>query len=606
MAYRAEFETEQDDICYNFDVGDEYDLNHFLSELAKEITEEELKVLKFYIGGRGGSGKATLEGITDALDYFNHLRQKDLLSMENICILEAFIWHLGRKDLYKKMVDFGRRFEKQTLYFYAPRDTPENGYKYVKFHVKGKVGRANVEKIHLGLAKVLRVPIEFVSIAGIEKTNSIIITLMVPEECVMTLSTLTDKEKSTLDQLCIDNFTLGETRYSVTGIDIAEDMDEVDEEIIAVQKLIENDVKMKKELDSCHAANNMYKRKIKELSKFNEQKVAETTKTYFLMHMAMVAFKNDLLKRISENKIPAPLMQQASLQHFGSLMERAKELDIDRRLLNEILEYNGIIVKTRVTVAYQMLIQQQQLEIEMANATILQFQYMIQRLSFLLKRNLKETEGNWNSVEFLQYVALQKALPILSNISIEIPTMPIDDETLKRILFETSKELKQEEKNTLLKSIQMDQEEKQRYKQDKNKLLEIIMLKTRKPNVPFNVGEFVYHNLQKVNRPDLIRIFHKIVNEMQAMNQPRTRGNDGKDDFSTAHEQPREKQTHESYTEQYCDINSRLQKMEEMIEKLVKMSASNYQSKMSCLNDTENNKLAAQLFFSQRYAPGLQ
>ncbi|KAJ8307285.1 hypothetical protein KUTeg_015369 [Tegillarca granosa] len=299
MAYRAEFETEQDDICYNFDVGDEYDLNHFLSELAKEITEEELKVLKFYIGGRGGSGKATLEGITDALDYFNHLRQKDLLSMENICILEAFIWHLGRKDLYKKMVDFGRRFEKQTLYFYAPRDTP------------------------------------------------------------------------------------GETRYSVTGIDIAEDMDEVDEEIIAVQKLIENDVKMKKELDSCHAANNMYKRKIKELSKFNEQKVAETTKTYFLMHMAMVAFKNDLLKRISENKIPAPLMQQASLQHFGSLMERAKELDIDRRLLNEILEYNGIIVKTRVTVAYQMLIQQQQLEIEMANATILQYQYMIQRLSFL-------------------------------------------------------------------------------------------------------------------------------------------------------------------------------------------------------------------------------
>lgn len=608
MDRSAESDNSQDDIGYNFDLGDEYELNHFLTELAKEITTEELKILKFYIGGRGGSGKAALEGITDPLDYFNHLRQKDLLSMENICIIEAFIWHLGRKDLYKKMVEFGRDFEKQTLYFYTPRDTPENGYEYVTFHVKGTVGRANVERIHLKIARVLRVPIEFVSIAGVEKANSIIITLMIPEECGMTLSSLTNKEKSTLDQLSIDHFTMDGKRYNVIDTDYVEDTDEIDEEEMAVKKLMENEVKLTKELDTCHVCINMYKRKIKEQSNFIEQKVAEATKAYCLMQMATVAFKNDLLERLSKNKIPTPLQQQASMQHLTNLMEKAKELGYDRRLLNEILEYNGIIVKGSVTAAYKMLIQQQQLEIDYVNDTVIQFQYINQRLSFLLGKNLKETEGNWNSIEFLQYVALQKALPIISNISIGVPGVPIDEETLKEILYETSKGLKKEEKSTLSKTVKMDKKEEERFKQDPNTLLEIIMMKTKNPNTPFNLADFIHRCLERVNRPDLKVILNRIVKEKQAMNRPATSAKeDGRDTFTRANEQPKRK-PHAPNTgaEQSSDINSRLQKMEEMMEKLVQISTSKYQSKMPCLDDKENNKLAAELYFSRRYSKGLR
>jgi hypothetical protein len=46
------------------------------------------------------------EQITDAIDLFRHLKESRLLSPNNFATLQAMIWHLGRKDLYRKFVDF--------------------------------------------------------------------------------------------------------------------------------------------------------------------------------------------------------------------------------------------------------------------------------------------------------------------------------------------------------------------------------------------------------------------------------------------------------------------------------------------------------------------
>ena len=63
------------------------------------------------------------EKIKDAFDLFNYLKNLRLLSVNNIVTLQAMIWHLGRKDLYQKFVDFCET-NPGTLHFYVPSETP--------------------------------------------------------------------------------------------------------------------------------------------------------------------------------------------------------------------------------------------------------------------------------------------------------------------------------------------------------------------------------------------------------------------------------------------------------------------------------------------------
>ena len=63
------------------------------------------------------------EKIKDVFDLFNYLKNFRLLSANNIVTLQAMIWHLERKDLYQKFVDFCKQ-NPGTLHFYVPSETP--------------------------------------------------------------------------------------------------------------------------------------------------------------------------------------------------------------------------------------------------------------------------------------------------------------------------------------------------------------------------------------------------------------------------------------------------------------------------------------------------
>lgn len=91
---------------------------------------------------------------------------------------------------------------------------------------------------------------------------------------------------------------------------------------------------------------------------------------------------------------------------------------------------------------------------------------------------------NFDIVSYFIYKSFNQHI-----VAIGVPGVPIDEETLKEILYETSKGLKKEEKSTLSKTVKMDKKEEERFKQDPNTLLEIIMMKTKNPNTPFNLGK---------------------------------------------------------------------------------------------------------------------
>ncbi|XP_062588037.1 uncharacterized protein LOC134249706 [Saccostrea cucullata] len=163
----------------------DYALNSFLIGISDELLESDLEKLKFLCRGKYGIGKARLEKVKSALDLFEILREKELLNENNIITLQSMLWMLPRKDLQKRFVEFADSLD-SSIHFVVPKETPENGFKYLKFHIRGKnlnnYGRTELERLRSMVAELLLVPKEFIIISGIEPSNSLVITIMVPEE----------------------------------------------------------------------------------------------------------------------------------------------------------------------------------------------------------------------------------------------------------------------------------------------------------------------------------------------------------------------------------------------------------------------------------------
>ena len=63
----------------------------------------------------------------------------------------------------------------------------ENGYRYLKFYIGGDLSQmtgVRLEEFRLRVSRLLCIPLEFVFIAGIEPSNSLLLTFMLPENSV--------------------------------------------------------------------------------------------------------------------------------------------------------------------------------------------------------------------------------------------------------------------------------------------------------------------------------------------------------------------------------------------------------------------------------------
>lgn len=198
----------------------DFALNAFLLELNDDLTDEDLEKLKFLCSGKYGIGKRALETIKKPIDLFNILREKEYLNEMNIITLQALLWTLPRKDLQKKYVEFAESLG-SSVHFVLPRDTPENGYKYLKFHIMGtdleKYQRPELEKLRSMIASVLRVPPEFVIVAGIEPSNSLLITIMVLEEDAQRMSTLSPASLTVLTEMFVNSVMVNEKQILISG-----------------------------------------------------------------------------------------------------------------------------------------------------------------------------------------------------------------------------------------------------------------------------------------------------------------------------------------------------------------------------------------------------
>lgn len=198
----------------------DYALNSFLLTLNDDLDDDDLEKLKFLCTGKYGIGEAILENVKKPIHLFEILRKRQLLNTCNLITLQAMLWVLPRKDLQLKYVKFADS-QKSSIHFIVPKDSPENGYEFLKFHIKGadlnKYGTGDMEKLRSKISKLLFVPPEFVIIAGIQPSQSLLITVMLLKDDAQRMLTLPPSSIAVLTEVHVDKVMIGNKTLLLSG-----------------------------------------------------------------------------------------------------------------------------------------------------------------------------------------------------------------------------------------------------------------------------------------------------------------------------------------------------------------------------------------------------
>lgn len=75
----------------------------------------------YFFEGDGGLQKRIFFGIISVVDFFMVFKEKMYLNRENLIFVQVCLWNVGRRDLYRKCVEFVKSLEK-IFYFYCLKD----------------------------------------------------------------------------------------------------------------------------------------------------------------------------------------------------------------------------------------------------------------------------------------------------------------------------------------------------------------------------------------------------------------------------------------------------------------------------------------------------
>ncbi|WAR08934.1 hypothetical protein MAR_018892 [Mya arenaria] len=205
----------------------DWQFNKFLGEIADSLMMEDLVKIKHQFSGDGGIGLSVLEGINTPRELFRILKNRGYLNRNNMIYLQSALKVIGRMDLVQKAIDFCRETG-NTLHFYPATEEPENGYRYVRLHVDG-IDYSNctdsyLQQLRERLASILFLPPQFIMIAGIEPSSSMLLTFMIPEQyCELLLNMLKSGEVfPCLQKLGVDVISVDELTVNLNGVTDAE------------------------------------------------------------------------------------------------------------------------------------------------------------------------------------------------------------------------------------------------------------------------------------------------------------------------------------------------------------------------------------------------
>ncbi|KAK3094886.1 hypothetical protein FSP39_007495 [Pinctada imbricata] len=566
----------------------DFKLNVFLGKIADELTEDDFKMLKFYCSGPYGIGKRALEQMTSPLDLFRNLQERELLNMNNILVLQSMLWHLPRIDLQQQFVEFGQSLE-NTLHFTVPKDTPENGYKYLKFHVYGKTldnfDRVDLETMRSNIASnLLHVPPQFVVFEGIEMSNSLIITIMVQEDFAIFDLKSNPRAISSLTRLSIDAIFMDGKSFAVSGDEkmSTKTANVMESELHRIQRRYEEKElqvdKLEMKLKDCRET---ISRKEKQLEEFRTSMIVKIlVELYqyrldiYMITLTYTAFMRNIRQPIW------PLKRLSVSTIFKTAMKKVKSLNYDSDVISNLLDAQALLLQwhQRTNLDVQNNVLQQRL-IDLENRAIFT-EYERNKLAYY--HGIGEKVQVLSERDEFLVMALVQRIPISAKI--QGPGYALTPEIQEAILKSLAKELKKSEVKKLLKNHPIEEDMREKVEHSTFLLLDYLLKQENKRvGGAVNLHEFFTRLFQPLGRPELVQAVGKCITKSVNPTPENKRGKE-----ADAKEEKKEKQRHTSKEDTTMkDILSQLQSMNQRLEKIENSKSDQYPWSSKAPNENE-------------------
>ncbi|XP_062588028.1 uncharacterized protein LOC134249699 [Saccostrea cucullata] len=342
----------------NLSPSSDYALNAFLLDIANEITDEELEDLKFLVSGDYGISKRALEKITRPIHLFTALRERGLLNSNNLLTLQSMLWHIKKRNLLQRYVDFAENIG--VPYFVVPNDTPENGYTYVHFHIKGKglcqLKRTQLEELRMKIAEILHVPPKFIIIAGIQASNSLVITFMVPREFTYLLRHCKTEHTPVFHLLSVDKWIMDDITVIVEGSKMEEEKHTSTQMEREAQKAIQRYKQIQEALDTKEEEFENFKLNVWFATIFFYEKASVDR---YNLHLQMKA----LLEKTHYSSLDS-LQKTSVLTYFRYMLKVVRRRGYDEDVISSLLEAHSLVFQWQRREKKDILINDLQLEIQ--------------------------------------------------------------------------------------------------------------------------------------------------------------------------------------------------------------------------------------------------
>lgn len=488
----------------------DWQFNVFLMQLADKLSMQDLQDMKYLFEGEGGIGRGVLDKIQTPRDLFRILRTRGYISRDNLLYLQVILFLTGRKDLVQEAVDHSKTIG-NILHFYAPSDQPENGYKYVKFHVDGKDFRSytrdDINILRLRMAKLLFVPQQFVIIRGIEPSSSLLVTLMIPEMYVEILRDLLENGEK-FSELCdigVDTVEVdGEGPFDLTG-SCMNGVEETEQQKSLVN-VYEHLQQTKAQLDESETACIELSRQMDHL----QRKVDTQDKDLDHLQLKVDTQDKDLCKTKSElealKKVftvshdgsqPASLKEQSSLKDFTVSLHKVSLEAVDRTVILRLLDATVNIVSTSLRESHRLQVEKMRLDLQEMKSKLLPLIFELEQYKFLT--NLSSIDKS--TLDSLRVMLQTLIAPALSQ-EIQISITPHGLQVMEKI----SNKLRLKEKEKLKQKYKWNPEERieKWMNEHQNRFLAGLYCKEiEQKNVHVDCESFLAQCLTEVNREDL-------------------------------------------------------------------------------------------------------
>lgn len=494
--------------------SEDWPMNVFLNELADELTAEDLKKMKNLLSGLNGTAKGVLEAIKDPLDLFTHLRQKTILTRDNVVFLQAMLWHTKRKDLHKKFVKFAKE-RGNVIHFYSPSEKPENGYEYVKFHIGGKekMNRHKLEQLRALVSYALLVPLDFVVVSGIEATNSILVTFMIPEGYVHVMSELSNKEKEYLGSQGVDAIWYNGKLISCIDIEVGEvDSIKKDEEI---KLLLDQKNKLDSEVESLQIQVIELQHGLRKCQQ-QSQRIQTNARNQLAIITATLIQQYIDVKYTTNALNLNDLAFKNATKHFTHILKKMEKLGYDTNLIMYLLDANSTVVLSRQKNCTAWIERNQQNRIKELEQDLRILQYKCDKLTYFLKTGISKPVLTENEEFFLSLSAANIPMPFARTTSVSVEmkgelTKDIGIRRMQEIMFKILKtwndDLNDIEKKILMKKFLPTADAQKAFIESKVPLLEFLWANHTKNHKDADIHLWIVTLLAEIKRMDLHQIW---------------------------------------------------------------------------------------------------